>query len=113
MATIYAVAVYDIGRVYGGPEEGGWWFTAGELDEVQAWFHGEDPAYDLARTLNEAFREEARYGEANRAAHVIAIPRKEDRYADERCHMDPDVPDEYVTRYDIPTSFPEGRPHYC
>lgn len=27
----YGVAVYEIDRAYGGPEEGEWWYTTGEL----------------------------------------------------------------------------------
>lgn len=27
----YGVAVYDVDRLYGGPEEGGWWYNVGEL----------------------------------------------------------------------------------
>jgi len=29
----YCVAIYEIDRAYGGPEEGGWWYTTGELQE--------------------------------------------------------------------------------
>ena len=28
------VNVYEVSQCYGGPEEGGWWFTAGELIET-------------------------------------------------------------------------------
>jgi hypothetical protein len=27
----YAIHVYELGMGYGGPEEGGWWFTYGDL----------------------------------------------------------------------------------
>lgn len=27
----YVIAFYEIDRVYGGPEEGGWWFDTGDL----------------------------------------------------------------------------------
>ncbi|MAG73876.1 hypothetical protein CL620_06170 [archaeon] len=27
---MYYVNVYELDRVYGGPEEGGWWYTSGE-----------------------------------------------------------------------------------
>jgi hypothetical protein len=30
-ATWWSVAVYEEGRAYGGPEEGGWWYTYGTL----------------------------------------------------------------------------------
>jgi hypothetical protein len=31
MEIKWTVAVYEINRQYGGPEEGGWWFDCGEL----------------------------------------------------------------------------------
>lgn len=31
-ATYWSVAVYSVGRQYGGPEEGGWWYDAGSLE---------------------------------------------------------------------------------
>ena len=45
----YVVAVYELDRCYGGPEEGGWWYNTGDLirilavykDEQQAWAHAE------------------------------------------------------------------------
>lgn len=30
---MYSVAIYLIDRAYGGPEEGGWWYTYGVPDE--------------------------------------------------------------------------------
>ena len=48
----YVVAAYDVDRVFGGPEEGGWWYDAGELVRVLRTFRNEDRAYDYARRLN-------------------------------------------------------------
>ena len=32
----YSVAIYMVDKAYGGPEEGGWWYTYGIPDEDQA-----------------------------------------------------------------------------
>lgn len=29
--VLYWVAIYDVNRAYGGPEEGGWWYDTGDL----------------------------------------------------------------------------------
>jgi hypothetical protein len=48
---LYWVAIYDVNKLFGGPEEGGWWYTAGELVT--------DPEV-YEETLPMAFREEDR-----------------------------------------------------
>ena len=30
----YVLAFYEIGMAYGGPDEGGWWYKAGELKRI-------------------------------------------------------------------------------
>lgn len=32
----FTLCVYDVSQCYGGPEEGGWWFDAGELMHSKA-----------------------------------------------------------------------------
>lgn len=41
------LAVYETNLAYGGPEEGGWWYTEGELKHVEAW--EADPVWDQLR----------------------------------------------------------------
>jgi hypothetical protein len=49
----YSVAVYQEDMAYGGPEEGGWWYDAGELTDYPVrYFRGEEAAYRHARRLN-------------------------------------------------------------
>lgn len=48
----YVLAVYEVNRAYGGPEEGGWWYDCGELARVLGVRRSEDDAYALARRLN-------------------------------------------------------------
>lgn len=45
---IYSVAIYMVDRAYGGPEEGGWWYTFGEPDEEFAQFSRTFRSHDAA-----------------------------------------------------------------
>jgi hypothetical protein len=47
------VGVYEVGRAYGGPEEGGWWFDCGELVKVVIC-----SSYDEAEEVREILSEE-------------------------------------------------------
>jgi hypothetical protein len=53
MAKTFIVAVYLEDRAYGGPEEGGWWYNAGELVRVIRVFRNEDKAYAFTRRMND------------------------------------------------------------
>ena len=86
---IHAVAIYDVEEHYGGPEEGGWWYGNGPLEEVRGWYHGEDVANNLAYELNQRFREESGGRRARKVATVVAIPRTEDVHVNERCAPGP------------------------
>lgn len=46
------VNVYSVTRHYGGPEEGGWWYNAGEPIESRL-IADEDEAYELRDALRE------------------------------------------------------------
>lgn len=52
-AQWWCVAVYETGQMYGGPEEGGWWYTAGELvDHAKIrFFDRYQDAYDYSQEL--------------------------------------------------------------
>lgn len=108
----YAVAVYDQWQEYGGPEEGGWYYHAGELVGVSAWYSNEDVAYEHARMLNANFApERSRYGDGP-TAEVVELPRR--RYPEGWCHNYGDIDEESLPLvWDIPAYYPEERPHYC
>ena len=112
--TLYVVARYYEDRAYGGPEEGGWWYTYGELEKVVLATRDEDKAYDAAWRLNTAARAQQRHGWNTRTAyHVVYLPRYE-LIGEEWCHSPYEpTPEDYELRYDIPTYFPVGRAHYC
>lgn len=48
----YVVAVYELDRVMGGPEEGGWWYDTGDLVRVLRVVRSEDHAFALCRRVN-------------------------------------------------------------
>ena len=112
----YAVAVYSVGRQYGGPEEGGWYYDDGELRGVAHITASYDVALEICQRLNEQYAEDSRErGFIDRyrdVATLVELPRKESIYADIKCHTDIDE-DEYRTRWDIPTDYEERRMHYC
>lgn len=65
----YFVTVYDFGRGYGGPEEGGWWFDTGQPIE-----HRICRSYDEACEL----RDELRNGEYARTGNAYSVLPGED-----------------------------------
>lgn len=48
----FTVAFYEIDRAYGGPEEGGWWYSTGHLERMHRVFKCEEAAYECARRAN-------------------------------------------------------------
>jgi hypothetical protein len=52
----FLVGVYLIDKRYGGPEEGGWWYTAGELVRIVRLFKNEHAATQYEARLNDKLR---------------------------------------------------------
>lgn len=48
----YIVALYEIDRAFGGPEEGGWWFPTGQLQRLLAFASTREQACHLADRAN-------------------------------------------------------------
>jgi hypothetical protein len=67
----YWVAVYETGREYGGPEEGGWWYDTGRL-VASACLDYEADADDIERAFEAAYSGDQyvsmRWNAANRFA---------------------------------------------
>ena len=97
------VAVFELDRVYGGPEEGGWWFNTGDLMKVvKAWpERDEEKAYDYSRRFNRtlAFRRHEQ-----RKIPYGRLPIQSVNYSGG--HYQAEVWN------DIPYSYPEHTPHY-
>lgn len=106
---VYVTAVYAVDRVYGGPEEGGWYYTYGDLVGTIGATADEDDAYGIAWRFNRLLAD----GGPRRdglEARVYQLGRLE--YPADACHVDY-APEEREPRYDVPLHFPEGRAHYC
>jgi hypothetical protein len=90
-ASYVSMAVYETGRVYGGPEEGGWYYTAGNIIP------------ETLRNYDVADMPQARLYKDQLSEKVKEWERDSDsRY-------------EVKMRYDVtvPSHFPAVRPHYC
>jgi len=52
MTTAYIVGIYELDRAYGGAEEGGWYYTTGNLVRVCRIFRNAESAYDYVNRIN-------------------------------------------------------------
>ena len=95
---MYLVAVYLIDLVHGGPEEGGWYYTAGELARVVRLFRRQDDAHAYCRRLN-AKLQSRQFG-PNKDRRKISSVLSEGEYG------------AYVYEDFAPRHFPARRPHY-
>ena len=93
---MFTVAVYELEQCYGGSEEGGWWYTAGNLQYVSRVFDDKDKAYAHASRMNRTY--EYRVRGASRK-HWSAI------YSGGQY-------DARVYEGDAPKYFPQSRPYY-
>lgn len=105
---MFIVAKYNTSREYGGPEEGGWYFTEQAFDKVITAHTYEYQAVRACQSLNAQ-----RNDDPDDGFHytVVAIPRWDDDPDGDSCHRDPDqVPAAPKLRADVPLSLPEHRP---
>lgn len=91
-ASWWTVAVYTSYQVYGGPEEGGWWYSAGSLTEHGRVRFFDD--YEEARAYNETLWKWVEEQNANRD--------RGDERLTVRCTTNA-MPDSH---------YPKNRPHY-
>ena len=95
----YCVSIYKIDRAYGGPEEGGWWYTCGEpILEFGAHtrcFHILEEAQDY-----QALLEKTLIVELNEGRRPISSVLSEGVF------------ESYLDENQYPESFPKVRPHY-
>lgn len=54
--TRFIVAAYELDHVYGGPEEGGWWYNTGTRVRILKLFNNEEDAYTYCRRFNSLLR---------------------------------------------------------
>jgi hypothetical protein len=91
----YVLAIYEVDRAYGGPEEGGWWYDTGELVRTIKVVANEDEAYRLARRAIGLLDHLQR-----RKRSVSSVLYSGGRHT---VHVYKDV---------APSRFPESTPHY-
>lgn len=92
---VWIVAVYLIDRAYGGPEEGGWYYTCGERVRVMRTFKREERADAYAARLGDKLD-----ATLNKGRRSISSVLSTGRYAAE------------VHPESAPAYFPESRPYY-
>lgn len=97
---IYSVAVYDADRAYGGPEEGGWYYDAGDrIGTASRFFDTSEAATDYAARLNARLdREDRRQGRRVNISSVRSEGRREAIVFEDTAP---------------PAHYPESRPSYC
>ena len=98
------VAIFELERAYGGPEEGGWWYDTGELKRTVATFPDEDQADEYSRRFNRtlAYRRKKKIGgwwEGHYRAPLSSVAYSGGHY-------------EAQVWKERPYSYPEHRPQY-
>ena len=94
----FTVAVYEVDRAYGGSEEGGWWYTCGDLVRTVKRFRSEDEAYDYCLRINDKLHSRREfYGIRSSSSAAYSG-------GDYRAKVYDNV---------APKSFPADRPYYC
>jgi len=97
---LFSVATYLVGQRYGGPEEGGWWYEAGNLEVLDGHpvqrFASEDAAIESAYALNEVLDRTVNDGRKP----IWSV-------------LSDGVYRAIVNEGEPPDVFPEERPHYC
>lgn len=104
---IYFVGVYLTDRVYGGPEEGGWWYDCGELVTEPSFYEGLE-----VKALPEAFLtiEEA-YHSANKIQESLDKTVNVGRRPKSSVLSEGEY-EALVMEGSLPNHYPERRPFY-
>ena len=97
--NVYWIHKHQVALEYGGPEEGGWWYTIG----IPTGFSfgpitNEEAAYEQCRKLNELEYERRKQEEQYDFTSVLAKMSNHYDYS--------------IEEYPEPKSFPETKPHY-
>lgn len=101
MSTIVSVAIYEVDRAYGGPEEGGWYYTAVPSDEFAI--------HTKIFKANDVDGIDAHREELSALANKINTDEQRKHPSSVLSNGD------YLavgTREGYPSAYPESRPHY-
>lgn len=94
----FMVAIYEISRHYGGPEEGGWWYDSGDLVRLVCVSKNEHDAYRKAGRMQHLW-------------HLFNDKRKNYRNRYSMAYSGGDY--QFMVYAGLPPMhFPEVRPHY-
>ena len=99
----YTVAKFEITRCYGGPEEGGWWYDAGEVVDIYPWDYNLDEE-DWAQFIRDYLN-----AEEDNALRTEFNDRYRSRYS-AAPSLGYDV--QWFVCKGEPQNFPKERPHY-
>jgi len=53
---IFYISIYEVGRAYGGPEEGGWWYDTYEYVETVGRANGREQARQIRNNVEEKLK---------------------------------------------------------
>jgi hypothetical protein len=95
MATTYIVSIFFEDQTWGGAEEGGWWYDAGELVRIIKTFKSEEGASAYCRRANHWLD---RFVNRHRRPYTSVL--SEGRYV---AAVDENI---------APARYPESKPHY-
>lgn len=98
MSQTHIVAVYEIDRRFGGPEEGGWYYDAGQLAKIAKTYRSEDKAHAYCRRLNNRLK--SRKIGPNTGRRELSSVLSDGEYHAE------------VWEDQAPANYPERRPRY-
>jgi len=73
MLNKYYINVYELDRKYGGPEEGGWWFTTGTPAGTEVAFTMEDAVEIRAKIMSELVMPRHRLGSVRYAGGEFTV----------------------------------------
>jgi hypothetical protein len=92
----YVIAFYEVDMQYGGPEEGGWWYSTGRLVRVFKVVKDREEATRICRRANDLLHHLQR-----NKREVSSVIYDGGRYAAE------------VHEHNAPEYYPTERPYYC
>ena len=99
--TTFVVAAYAVDKQFGGSEEGGWWYSSGELVRTLRVFKSEDKACAYASRLNATLWARHQVFGPNVGKHKPSSVLSEGEWISAEVHEDA-----------APASYPDTRPHY-
>jgi hypothetical protein len=96
----FVVAIYEMDRAFGGPEEGGWWYDCGTLERVIAACRHEETADRIATRANSLLANQRKRGNGGGRADISSVIYEGGHF------------EAMVFANTAPEHFPQQIPHY-